>query len=29
MYEIFMVLFGFGTLLTALLALVVSMINKK
>ncbi|MFB1050235.1 MULTISPECIES: putative holin-like toxin [unclassified Paraliobacillus] len=29
MYEIFMVLFGFGTLLIALLALVVSMINKK
>ncbi|MFC4403241.1 putative holin-like toxin [Gracilibacillus xinjiangensis] len=29
MYESFMVLFGFGTFLIALLALIVSMINRK
>ncbi|WP_255307099.1 putative holin-like toxin [Paraliobacillus sp. PM-2] len=29
MYESFMVLIGFGTLLIALLALIVSLINKK
>ncbi|ENH97557.1 hypothetical protein J416_06083 [Gracilibacillus halophilus YIM-C55.5] len=29
MYESFMVLFSFGTMLIALLALIVSMINKK
>ncbi|WP_245690077.1 putative holin-like toxin [Sediminibacillus albus] len=29
MYESFMVLIGFGTFLIALLALIVSLINKK
>ncbi|WP_240468652.1 putative holin-like toxin [Gracilibacillus sp. YIM 98692] len=29
MYEIFMVLFSFGTMLIALLALIISMINRK
>ncbi|WP_276608209.1 putative holin-like toxin [Aquibacillus halophilus] len=29
MYESFMVLIGFGTFLIALLALVISLINKK
>ncbi|WP_324186986.1 MULTISPECIES: putative holin-like toxin [Gracilibacillus] len=29
MYESFMVLFSFGTFLIALLALIVSMINRK
>ncbi|MFD2655647.1 MULTISPECIES: putative holin-like toxin [Gracilibacillus] len=29
MYESFMVLFGFGTFLIALLALIVSLINRK
>ncbi|WP_234400748.1 putative holin-like toxin [Virgibacillus senegalensis] len=29
MYESFMVLFGFGTFLIALLGLIISLINKK
>ncbi|WP_255421373.1 MULTISPECIES: putative holin-like toxin [Paraliobacillus] len=29
MYESFMVLFGFGTFLLALLALIVTLINRK
>ncbi|WP_342710760.1 putative holin-like toxin [Lentibacillus persicus] len=29
MFEVFMVLIGFGTLLVGLLALIVEMINKK
>ncbi|MDL4842324.1 putative holin-like toxin [Aquibacillus rhizosphaerae] len=29
MYEMFMVLFGFGTFMIALLALIVTLINKK